>query len=57
LVFSPFFRSDEICFSLCHWSSLAAGVRWFLLNEDVGPEVVDLLFFSYFVDGRRKILV
>jgi hypothetical protein len=33
------------------------GARWFLWNDDVGLEVVDLLFFSDFVDGRWKILV
>jgi hypothetical protein len=32
---------------------LAAGVRWFFWSKDVGLEVVDLLFFSDFVDGRR----
>jgi hypothetical protein len=57
LVFSSFFRSGEIYFSLCRWPSLAVGARWFLWNEDVGLEVVDLLFFSDFVDGRWKILV
>jgi hypothetical protein len=57
LVFSSFFRSGEISFSLCRWPSLAVGARWFLWNEDVGPEVVDLLFFPDFVDGMRKILV
>jgi hypothetical protein len=57
LVFSPFFRSGEIHFSFCHWPSLAAGARWFLWNEDVGPEVLDLLFFLDFINGRQKILV
>jgi hypothetical protein len=32
--------------------ALAAGARWFFCSRDVGPEVVDLLFFSDFVDGR-----
>jgi hypothetical protein len=57
LVFSPFFRSGEICFSVCRWPSLAAGARWFLWSNDVGSEVVDLSFFSDFVEGRRRILV
>ena len=63
LVFSPFFRSGEICFSVCRWRSwlfataLAAGARWFFWSEDAGPEVVDLPFLSDFVDGRRQILV
>jgi hypothetical protein len=33
------------------------GARWFLWNKDVGLEVVDLLFFYNFVDGRRRVLV
>jgi hypothetical protein len=57
LVFSPFFRSGEICFSVCRRPTLAAGARWFLWNEDVGPEVVNLTFFSDFIDGRRRALV
>jgi hypothetical protein len=57
LVFSSFFRSGEICFSVCRWPLPAAEARWFLWSEDVGPEVVDLSFFSDFVDGRRWILV
>ena len=63
LFFSPFFRSDEISFSVCCWSSwlsttaLVAGARWFFWSEDLGPEVVDLPFFSDFVDGRQQILV
>jgi hypothetical protein len=32
--------------------ALAAGARWFFCSRDVGPEVVDLLFFSNFFDGR-----
>jgi hypothetical protein len=32
---------------------LAAGARWFFWRKDVGLEVVDLSFFSNFVDGRR----
>ena len=36
---------------------LATGTRWFLWSEDVVPEVVDLPFFSDFIDGRRQILV
>jgi hypothetical protein len=32
---------------------LAAGSRWFFWSEDVCLEVVDLLFFSDFIDGRR----
>jgi hypothetical protein len=27
--------------------------RWFFWIEDVGTEVVDLPFFSDFIDGRR----
>jgi hypothetical protein len=63
LVFSPFFRSGEIYFSTCHWrlslstTALGAGARWFFWSEYVGPEVVDMPFFSDFVDGRRRILV
>ena len=63
-VFSSFFSSGEISFSLCRWRSwffatttLAAGARWFFWSKDVGPEVVDLSFLSDFVDGRRQILV
>jgi hypothetical protein len=36
---------------------LATGARWFFWSKDVGLEVVDLSFFSNFVDGRRRILV
>jgi hypothetical protein len=36
---------------------LAAGARWLLQSKDVGPEAVDLSFFSDFVDGRRWVLV
>jgi hypothetical protein len=57
LVFLLFFRSGKICFSVCHWPLLAAGARWFLWSKDVGPEVVDLSFFSDFVDWRRWVLV
>jgi hypothetical protein len=63
LIFSPVFRSSEISFSVCHrhsWLSataLAAEARWFFWSEDVGPEVVDLPFFSDFVDGRRHNLI
>jgi hypothetical protein len=32
---------------------LVAETRWFLWSEDVGPEAVDLPFFSDFIDGRR----
>jgi hypothetical protein len=32
-------------------------VRWFFSDEDVCPEVMDLSFFSYFIVGRRQILV
>jgi hypothetical protein len=32
-------------------------VRWMLLSEDVGSEVVVLLLFLGFVDGMRRILV
>jgi hypothetical protein len=38
-------------------STLTAGARWFLSSEDVGPKVVDLPFFSDFIDGRRRVLV
>jgi hypothetical protein len=31
--------------------------RWFFWSKEVGPEVVDLSFFSDFVDGRLQILV
>jgi hypothetical protein len=47
----------EICFSVCRWSSLAAGARWFLYSKDVGSEVVNLSFFSDFIDGRKRVLV
>jgi hypothetical protein len=57
LIFSPFFRSGEIYFSVCRRSTLATGARWFLWSEDVDPEVVNLSFFSDFVDGRRRVLV
>jgi hypothetical protein len=57
LVFSLFFISSEICFSMYRWPLLAAGARWFLWSEDIGLEVVDLSFFSDFVDGRQRILV
>jgi hypothetical protein len=36
---------------------LAAGARWFLLSKDIGLVVVDLSFFSHFVDERRLVLV
>jgi hypothetical protein len=36
---------------------LAAGARWFLWSKDVDSEVVDLQFFSDFVDVKRRILV
>jgi hypothetical protein len=36
---------------------LAAGARWLLWSKDVGLEVVDLSFFSDFVDRRRWVLV
>jgi hypothetical protein len=49
--------SGEICFLVCHRPTLAAGARWFPWREDVSPEVVDLPFFSDFVDGRRWVLV
>jgi hypothetical protein len=57
LVFSLFFRSGEICFSVCRRPTLAAGARWFLSNEDVGSEVVNMLFFSDFIDWRQWALV
>jgi hypothetical protein len=57
LVFSPFFRSCEIYFSVCRWPTLVARARWFLWSEDVGPEVGDLSFFLDFIDGRRRVLV
>jgi hypothetical protein len=63
MVFSLFFRSGEISFSVCHWRSwlsttaLAVGARCFFWSKYVGPEVVDLSFFSGFVDGRCQILV
>jgi hypothetical protein len=31
---------------------MADRARWFLWNEDVGLKVVDMFFFSNFVDGR-----
>jgi hypothetical protein len=37
--------------------TLAARARWFFWSEDVGLEVVDLSFFSDFVEERRQILV
>jgi hypothetical protein len=40
--------------------SLAFTGGWgegFLWRKDVGPEVVDMLFLSNFVNGRRRILV
>jgi hypothetical protein len=33
-------------------TALAAEARWFFWRENVGPEVVDLSFFSDFIDGR-----
>jgi hypothetical protein len=51
-----FFRSGEICFSVCCWLPLAAKARCFLWSEDVSPEVVDLSFFPDFVDGRAAVL-
>jgi hypothetical protein len=42
---------------VCHWLSQASRERWFLWSEDVGPEVVDLPFFSDFINGRRQFLV
>jgi hypothetical protein len=38
-------------------TTLAVGTRWFLWSEDVGTEVVNILIFFDFVDGRRQILV
>jgi hypothetical protein len=49
--------SSDLARSASQWPSLVAGVRWFLWSKDVGLEMVDLLFFSDFVDGRRRILV
>jgi hypothetical protein len=43
--------------SVCCWPTLATGARWYLSSEDVVPEVVDLPFFSDFIDGRRRVLV
>ena len=37
--------------------TFAAEAMWFFWSEDVGPKVVDMPFFSDFVDGRRQILV
>jgi hypothetical protein len=34
-------------------TTLAVGARWFFWSEDVGLEVVDLSFFSDFVEERR----
>jgi hypothetical protein len=36
---------------------LGAGTRWMLWNNDVGLELVELLFFPDFIDGMRWILV
>jgi hypothetical protein len=63
VVFSPFIRSGENCFSACHWrpsflaAALGAGARWVLWSEDVGPEVVDLSLFPDFVGGIWWFLV
>jgi hypothetical protein len=39
-------------------AAFASGrARWFLWSKNVGSEVVDLLFFFDFIDGRRRILV
>jgi hypothetical protein len=63
MVFSLFIRSGEICFSTCPWrlsfsvAALGAGARWVLWSEDVGPEVVDLSFFPYFMGGMWWFLV
>jgi hypothetical protein len=63
VVFSPFIRSGEICFSTCRWhlsfsaATLGTGVRWVLWSEDVGPEVVDLSLFPDFIGGMRWFLV
>jgi hypothetical protein len=63
LVFLLFFRSGEISFSVCSYRSslslaaLRAKVRWMLLREDVGIEMVDLSLFLDFVDEMWWILV
>jgi hypothetical protein len=36
---------------------MAAGARWILWSEDVGPKVVDLPYFPNFADGMRLFLV
>jgi hypothetical protein len=57
------FKSGEISFSVCRWhpwlsvTALVARARWFFWSKDIGLEVVDLSFFSDFIDGRRQILV
>jgi hypothetical protein len=58
MVFSPFIRSGEICFSTYCWHlslssivALGAVARLVLWSEVVDPEVVDLSLFSDFVVG------
>jgi hypothetical protein len=41
-------------YSLVFAAALADMATWFLWNKDVGLKVVDLLFFSNCVDGRRQ---
>jgi hypothetical protein len=63
MVFSPFLRSSEICFSMCRWRlsfsavALGAGARWVLWSEDVGTEVVDLSLFPNIIGEMRWFLV
>jgi hypothetical protein len=63
LVFSQFFRSDEICFSTYRWRLslsmivLGAEAMWMLWSEDGGPEMVDLSSFPDFIDMMWRFLV
>jgi hypothetical protein len=49
--------ASVIYFSSCRWPLLVTGARWFLWSEYVSPEVLDLPFFSDFIDRRRQVLV
>jgi hypothetical protein len=63
VVFSPFLRSREICFSMCRCrlsfsaAVLGTGARWVLWCEDVGTEVVDLSLFPNIIGEMRWFLV
>jgi hypothetical protein len=38
-------------------AALGVGARWMLWSENVGPEVMDLSSFLYFVGGMQRFLV